>query len=388
MSNTVSSTNMALPVPIVGVEVGPAWASDLNACLTLIDSHTHAAGYGALVTPSGLSISADLSFISNNATSLRTARFASQSAALALSTDVRCLYAVGNELYYNDGNGTVVPITLNGAVTGSAGTITGLPSGTASASYNAGASSFVFQSGTNKSAYIDCSSLIIRNFTVASFGCTLAAPAAMAGDINITLPNIPASTLPLSISNAGLISASQITGTQIANLTVTDSNIAVGTITGAKIANVTIAASNIANSTITGGKIASATITSANMGAGSIDNASGAIASSINLTGNPTAAGYKIATDKSGVNALFGTLAGNVTGPGAYSGFTVATVGLRASITFTANFAAAPVVVATPAASGFAPIYTIYAQSISGCQIEDASGVIYPLNFIAYGRVT
>ena len=378
MSNTVSSTNMALPVPIVGVEVGPAWASDLNACLTLIDSHTHAAGYGALVTPSGLSISADLSFISNNATSLRTARFASQSAALALSTDVRCLYAVGNELYYNDGNGTVVPMTLNGAVTGSAGTITGLPSGTASASYSAGAGSFVFQSGTNKSAYIDCSSLIIRNFTVASFGCTLAAPAAMAGDITITLPTIPASTLPLSISNAGLISASQITGTQIANITITDSNIAAGTITGAKVAN----------STITGGKIASATITSANMGVGSVDTASGAIASSINLTGNPTAAGYKIATDKSGVNALFGTLAGNVTGPGAYSGFTVATLGNRAVITFSVNFAAAPVVVATPAASGFAPIYSIYAQGITGCQIEDISGVIYPLNFIAYGRVT
>lgn len=235
MSNTVSSTNMALPVPIVGVEVGPAWASDLNACLGLIDSHTHATGYGALVTPSGLSISADLSFISNNATSLRTARFATQSAALALSTDVRCLYAVGNELYYNDGNGTAVPITLNGSVTGSAGTITGLPSGTASASYSAGAGSFVFQSATNKSAYIDCSSVIIRNFSTSSFGCTLAAPAAMAGDITITLPTIPASTLPLSISNAGLISAAQVTGTQIANITITDSNIAVGTITGAKI---------------------------------------------------------------------------------------------------------------------------------------------------------
>ena len=41
---TNPSPNMNLPIPIVGQEVGPAWANDLNGCMSIIDGHNHTVG--------------------------------------------------------------------------------------------------------------------------------------------------------------------------------------------------------------------------------------------------------------------------------------------------------------------------------------------------------
>lgn len=261
MSGESYSTNMNLPVPGVGITDGPTYASDVNTCLTLIDQHDHSSGFGVQITPSGLNINSDLSFGSNNATTLRSVRLSSQSSALALATDLNCVYVISGNLYYNNSSGTSVQITSGSSLAGAAGTISGLPYGTASASYNSGTSTFVWQSATNKSAYLDCSSILIRNFATSSYACTLAAPAAMSADQTITLPTIPAATSVMLMSNAGAISTTQY---------LTNSNILAGTITTTEIAASTITASNIANSTITGGKIASATITSTNMAADSV----------------------------------------------------------------------------------------------------------------------
>src|SRR4051812_20022083 len=108
MSNVNISPNMSLPVPVVGVDPGPDWALNINVALTLLDQHDHSPGKGVSITPLGMNISSDLSFAQNNATMLRSARFASQSAALAGASDLGCLYEVGNELYYNDGLGNQV----------------------------------------------------------------------------------------------------------------------------------------------------------------------------------------------------------------------------------------------------------------------------------------
>jgi hypothetical protein len=203
MSNVLISPNMNLPSPIPATTPGPEWSYDIASCLSIIDSHDHSNGKGVQISPAGMNINADLSFNSNNATLLKTARFSPQvSAITASSPNVGCLYVVGNELYYNDVNGGhQVPITDNGSVNAGAGSITGLPSGTASASYSAG--TFTWQSATNTAANMDMRSAILRNSTASSKGLTVNPPAAMAADIAITLPTPPASSAFLTIDSSG-----------------------------------------------------------------------------------------------------------------------------------------------------------------------------------------
>lgn len=224
---------MSLPVASVASTQSPDWAYDINASFSIVDQHNHSTGQGQQVQPNGLNINSDLTFQSNNAYALRSARFTSQSAVLGLSTDVGCLYVVGNELYYNDyTGGHNVQITTNGSVNSGAGSITGLPSGTASASYASG--TFVWQSATNTAANMDGQSFIFRNSSASSKGLTLQAPAAMAANYSLTLPSLPAAQSFLTCDVSGNIAgyaniAAGITGSNIAAATVTKANqVAVG----------------------------------------------------------------------------------------------------------------------------------------------------------------
>jgi hypothetical protein len=196
---------MNMPVPVVGTDAGPDWANNINASLSIVDSHNHTSGQGAPITSAGLNINTDLPFNNNNATTLRTLRFQSQSATPSQPADLGCLFENGVDLYYTDGNGNVIRFTQSGALAGAAGTITGLPSGTASASFAAGA--FIFQSATNTSAVIDGGSVILRNNTASSKGLTLAPPNAMAADYGLTLPALPAATNLMALDTSGNITA-------------------------------------------------------------------------------------------------------------------------------------------------------------------------------------
>jgi len=207
---STTSPNMGLTVPTVGQEPGPAWANDINADLTVIDQHNHSTGQGVQITPSGINISSDLTFNSNNATTLKTARFASQPSSLAgAAPNLGCVYVAGNELYYNDENGNVVQITNNGSVNAGAGSITGLPSGTASASFSAG--TFVWQSATSTPATMDMGHLIVRNNSASSNGVTVQPPASLPSSYTLTLPSIPSATSYLTIDSSGNF-GSQVVG--------------------------------------------------------------------------------------------------------------------------------------------------------------------------------
>ena len=61
----IVSPNMNLIIPTVGLEAGPAYATDVNNSLTLIDSHNHSAGSGVPITPSGLNINSSLPMAGN-----------------------------------------------------------------------------------------------------------------------------------------------------------------------------------------------------------------------------------------------------------------------------------------------------------------------------------
>lgn len=200
MSGETITPNMSLPVPAVGVTSGPQYATDVNNSFSIIDGHNHTSGSGVKITPSAMNINAALTFNSNPLTNLSTLGFVSQ---LVTPTNLGTLYESGVDLYYLDGNGNNIRITASGTVTGSAGTITGLPSGTASAAYLAGV--FTFQALTNTAATIDAGSYILRNLTAGSYGLTLSPPNAMGADYTLTLPPLPTST-QANVGGAPLVS--------------------------------------------------------------------------------------------------------------------------------------------------------------------------------------
>lgn len=200
------SANMSLPIPIPGVTPGPIWAQDINSSFLIIDQHNHSPGKGVLIQPNGININSDLTFQTHNATALRASRFTSQSATLTTAADIGQLYVVGNELYYNDvTGGNKIAITSNGSVNAGAGSITGLPSGTAGVSYSGG--TYTFQSATNTAANVDGESFILRNSAASSKGLTLNPPAAMGANFSLTLPSLPASQKIMTLDASGNMSA-------------------------------------------------------------------------------------------------------------------------------------------------------------------------------------
>lgn len=211
MSLTLSSANMLLPIPVVGQEPGPAWATDLNNCLTIIDQHDHSAGQGVPISPTGMNINADLAFGGNNITLAKSVRFSPQNSPLSSPSDVGCLYESGVDLYYNDANGNQIRITQSGGISGTPGSISGLTT-PASASYVSGSSTFVFQSAVSTPANIDGASFILRNLSASSKGLTLAPPAAMGADYTITLPPLPGSSSIVTMDTSGVLGTISQTG--------------------------------------------------------------------------------------------------------------------------------------------------------------------------------
>ena len=122
---TTTTTNMSLILPDVSLTVGPTWASMLNAALLALDSHSHASGSGVRITPSAINISSDLTFASNNATNLRSLRLFNNSSFTAGVNDRTCFYTLNNELYFIDGAGNLIQVTLGGSLNLGA-SITGL----------------------------------------------------------------------------------------------------------------------------------------------------------------------------------------------------------------------------------------------------------------------
>lgn len=248
-AGTIPSANMGMPIPQVGVEPGPQWATDINNSLTIIDRHDHTPGNGVQITPDGINITKDLPFNGNNATLLRSSRYSAQGSPLSGSLDLGAVYVSGVDLYYNDELGNQVRITQNGSVTGVSGSITGLVS-PASASYSPGTGTFIWQSDVNTAANMDFESAILRNGTASSFGLTLAAPT-LTSDYAITLPLLPANNSLMSINTSGVITAGIGSFDQS---TITSDGAVVkvptGGITSTQIANNTIVAGNIANGAV------------------------------------------------------------------------------------------------------------------------------------------
>jgi hypothetical protein len=218
---------MHLPISAIGVDSGLAWETNLNASLSILDSHNHSSGQGQQIQPNGLNINADLTFQNNNAINLRTTRFAPQASPIAnTGSDVGELYVSGNELYYNDvTGGNQVQLTSNGTVNA---TSSGISSGTASAAFAAGV--LVVKSTATSGGNVLMQSAVLTNSGNLTNQLTLQAPT-LSANSTLTFPAIPGAASFMQIDTSGNMSATipisgGITGSMIAAATVTNANLA------------------------------------------------------------------------------------------------------------------------------------------------------------------
>jgi hypothetical protein len=289
MPTYTNSANMTLPIPIPGTTPGPDYATDLNSCLTLIDSHDHSLGQGVQITPAGLNINTDLSIGNNDLTDLQSIVFTNQTnvdTLQALYVATGSEVPTTNDLWYNDGNGNKIQITSGGTVNASIASLPG-------ESYAAGTFTWKQGAGSTTPANFDVGSVTIRPNTAATAnGVVLSPPAGIASQYTLTLPLLPASTRFMQLDNSGNITASiavsgglttsnisptagilgsqlsasaGIIGGQLAANTVDGSNIVIGGIDGRDGSS----GGNIADGSITGAAIHSRTVTPANMTSGS-----------------------------------------------------------------------------------------------------------------------
>jgi len=203
MATVIYTPNMNLPEPVVGVDSGPDYATQINNALTIVDGHNHTPGYGVQVPSAGININSNLSLNGNSLTSVGSFKFSTQATE---PTTAATMYEYGVDLYYNDGSGNVIQITKNGNVFASS---SGIASGTATAAFSS--STLAVQAAgtypTGTPANIAGGSILLGNNTSGSSYLTLSPPASVS-TYTITLPTLPSAESAMLIDSSGNITAS------------------------------------------------------------------------------------------------------------------------------------------------------------------------------------
>ena len=394
------SPNMNLPVPIVGVNTGPTWATLLDQCMTVIDGHTHTSGSGVPITSAAISINADLPANNYSLTGLLSTSYQAQSTDPAIQS----VYVKGVDLYYRDGNGTAIQITTSGAVNA---TSSGISSGTASAAFVAGNLTVLADTGVPANIY--GASLYVQYPgsypTPAGNGVVIECPSTIASQYSLVLPvALPsANNSFLTMSTAGVmgnsitvdgstivISSNQIKvptsgiGTsQIADSAITTAKIADSAVTTAKINALAVTAAKIANSTITGTQLSS----SINLPGAGVQSASKNVIVS-NTNPSPSSLGLSVIRGRVQSD---GTVIGG-------EGFSVNRTGVGVySITWSSAFNSGdvPAVCITSLVATAGIVFSAVASNNTGCTVRAYTGNLSgfswdatdaPFNIIAIGQ--
>jgi hypothetical protein len=198
-----TSSNMNLQIPGVGTENGPTYAQEINNSLSTIDTHDHSPTKGTQITPAGMNINTTLTANNNFIDQLAGLTLLPQSTTPVLST----IYQSGDDLYFIDGIGNNIRLTIDGGVAGTTGSIANLVA-PATASYVAGSSTFVFESNVNIAANMDAASYLFRNISPNSdFAITLSPPDALSLNYSLVLPLLPSVQSFMTLDSAGTMSA-------------------------------------------------------------------------------------------------------------------------------------------------------------------------------------
>jgi hypothetical protein len=121
MASTTTTTFLNLTLPTPTVQIGPTWASQINAAFEVIDEHDHTSGKGVRVPTAGLNINADLDFNLNAALNLEFGSFQNRTTSPSGSTFARAVSVFQGNLYFTNGSGVAVQITDGGSIISSPG---------------------------------------------------------------------------------------------------------------------------------------------------------------------------------------------------------------------------------------------------------------------------
>lgn len=194
MANTYLTPNMNLIIPVPGQDPGPDWANNLISSLTIVDAHTHLNGTGVPITPAAININSPLLMNGFTLSATGSVLFATQTTTPANLN----LYVDSPDLFFVDGNGNNVQMTLGGAVNA---TSSGISSGSATAAFVGGA--LVVDSTTNTPGNVQCGSVLIGNNVASSNFITLSAPNSLASSYPLVLPAIPSQTNVMTVDTSG-----------------------------------------------------------------------------------------------------------------------------------------------------------------------------------------
>ena len=103
--------NMNLILPEPTTTPGPAWASQLNTAMNVIDAHDHSSGGGKKVTPAGLDINVDLDVQQHALVNASKVKLVNQSAALTGVSNACSISFVGGNFYITNSGGLAVQVT-------------------------------------------------------------------------------------------------------------------------------------------------------------------------------------------------------------------------------------------------------------------------------------
>lgn len=203
----MTTTYMGLDLAVVGTTIGPTYANQTNAALTLLDSHNHSSGQGVSIPTAGLNINADLSFNSKDASDLRASRYDSQASALGASV-LRSVYSVLGDLYWNNENGTAVQVTNGTSVAGASGNISGMDA-TSALTYSTTTKVFTFTQSSGFPAKVACGDIqVFETVAAAGQAVTIKVPSGFSASYSLTLPAaVGATNTLLQMSSAGVLSA-------------------------------------------------------------------------------------------------------------------------------------------------------------------------------------
>jgi len=218
MATTTTTTNMNLVLPIVGVEIGPTWAEELNAAFNLVDTHDHTTNKGSRIPVAGLNMNATLNLGNFGLSNVLNVGCYNNSSPLNASSYTKSLYVSGGELYYNDNSGNQVKLTSAGGINLSTiGTIGGdYSTSTASVAYTSIGTTFTFTSSTGVYAKVNVGDFKIFERVSSGKYVEFKTVTGLAADYSMLLPvGLPASTLPLTVDVSGNMAFSTLSSSQI-----------------------------------------------------------------------------------------------------------------------------------------------------------------------------
>ena len=257
-----TTSNMGLTLPDVSVTPGPAWASQINSDLTLIDQHNHTDSKGLPIPTAGLNINEELKFNNNNSLGL-PATGLSYVGLISPQTPpapARVFSDVAGNLYYRNTSGDDVQLTIGNTIAATPGSISGLPFGTASANYDRVTGTFIWSKATNQGATMDSGPVRIRDGSSGSNAVTLTPPGGMAASYTRTLlPALPAQQSLLGVSTSGAESSVTVNSTlsltssllKVSDLGIDTPQLKNGCVTTDKLGSLQVTTAKIADATVT-----------------------------------------------------------------------------------------------------------------------------------------